>query len=90
MMSLIRKIYFWAKHPFEYHPHIQRKVKFLETIGNYGCSFTVDVSHLNANMRIYSFGMGEDISFELGLLNRIGGGTPCCMHSIQHLSQYHL
>ena len=41
-------------------------------IGNSGANFTVATDHLNDSSIVYSFGVGTDISFDLGLIEKYG------------------
>lgn len=43
-------------------------------LGNDGCSFSVSLNYIKSeNPVIYSFGVGEDNSFDIELLNKVGG-----------------
>lgn len=43
-----------------------------KTIGNAGANWTINPEMVSQDMIVYSFGIGEDISFDLGLIDEFG------------------
>lgn len=64
---LLKRIYYFCKHPFSYHPKVQRHIK-TKIMGNEYGGFAVAQDFLKGGERVYSFGIGEDISFDLSII----------------------
>ncbi len=71
--NTLRKIYRFFRLLPVYKPKVQENIP-CTVLGNRGCSFAVALSKIeNKNPIIYSFGVGEDNSFDIQLLKRVGG-----------------
>lgn len=69
----LRRIYHFLRLLSVYKPKVERKIS-CTVLGNPGCSFAVALANIQGeNPIIYSFGVGEDNSFDMELLECVGG-----------------
>ncbi len=72
LKNLIAKLLRLRKVLFGIDKYIKKDITLpTNTFGNNGASWTLITDHLNESSVIYSFGVGNDISFDLGLINHI-------------------
>jgi FkbM family methyltransferase len=73
MRALARKVKLTARRLLGQEISVRPTLKLAtDSIGNHGARWTFDPKGLGADSVVYSFGIGEDISFDLGIIAAYG------------------
>lgn len=65
------KLYLRAMRGTDIWPKLDVSLPYTR-LGNDGAEWAIDLAALDSNSVVYSFGVGNDISFDLGLVKRVG------------------